>query len=67
MYRYDYASDTVETSMPIPKSLAKDFLSLANQHALRMVMYTESGMAYLQQKSDALHDPATTLGDELSD
>ncbi|HCE4763470.1 Cof-type HAD-IIB family hydrolase [Vibrio parahaemolyticus] len=49
VYRYDYASDTVETSMPIPKSLAKDFLSLANQHALRMVMYTESGMAYLQQ------------------
>ncbi|MFV0574176.1 MAG: Cof-type HAD-IIB family hydrolase [Vibrio sp.] len=46
VYRYDYAKEKVETGMPIPFDLAQQFLALAHQFELQLVMYTAEGMAF---------------------
>lgn len=50
VYRFDYANNEVETGLPIPHYLAEQFLDLAEQFDLQLVMYTNQGMAFSQHK-----------------
>lgn len=49
-YIYDFSSDTVVKENALPKEKAKQFLQLAHQHQLNMVMYVTDAMTFSSQK-----------------
>lgn len=49
-YIFDYATNCVISENSIDKSIAKDFISISDEHDLKMVMYVRDAMLYSNKR-----------------